>query len=177
MTSNQPGQCCAVGVRHEYELPTLLFLARTRHVQIEMKMQSQTVERTINGTIDAYIATPPADKAHKGVGIVYVPDILGIWVNSQLMADQFAANGYTCILPDFFNGDKFPDPRPADIMAWLSKGTDGNNPHTAEQLDPIAVAGIKALKEDFGCTKIGAVGYCLGAKVSADQVLLSTYDG
>lgn len=129
----------------------------------------------INGTIDAYLATPPADKAHKGVGIVYVPDILGIWVNSQLMADQFAANGYTCILPDFFNGDKFPDPRPADIMAWLSKGTDGNNPHTAEQLDPIAVAGIKALKEDFGCTKIGAVGYCLGAKVSANQVLLDTY--
>ncbi|KAH6955832.1 Alpha/Beta hydrolase protein [Ilyonectria sp. MPI-CAGE-AT-0026] len=144
MTSNQPGQCCAVGVRHEGE-PTGKFIK-------------------INGTIDAYLATPPADKAHKGIGILYVPDIFGIWVNSQLMADQYAANGYTCILPDFFNGDKFPDPRPADVMAWLSKGTDGNNPHTAEQLDPIAVAGIKALKEDFGCTKIGAVGYCLGAK-------------
>ncbi|KAF7549228.1 hypothetical protein G7Z17_g6508 [Cylindrodendrum hubeiense] len=145
MASNPPGQCCSVGVRHEGE-PTGKFIK-------------------INGTINAYLATPPAGKAHKDAGILYVPDIFGIWTNSQLMADQYAANGYTCLIPDFFNGDQCPNPRPDDfnIMTWLAGGSTGGNPHTEAQTDPITVAGVKALK-DLGLTKIGAVGYCLGAK-------------
>ncbi|KPM43303.1 hypothetical protein AK830_g3289 [Neonectria ditissima] len=145
MASNQPGQCCSVGVRHDGE-PTGTFIK-------------------IGNNVDAYFATPPPGKAHQHAGIVYVPDIFGIWVNSQLMADQFAANGYTCVIPDFFNGDQAPNPRPDnfDIMGWLAKGSTGDNPHTAEQIDPIVLTGIAALK-DRGITKIGAVGYCLGAK-------------
>ncbi|KAH7129901.1 putative cytoplasm protein [Dactylonectria estremocensis] len=145
MASNPPGQCCSVGVRHEGE-PTGKFIK-------------------INGTINAYLATPPADKAHKHAGILYVPDIFGIWVNSQLMADQYAANGYVCLVPDFFNGDQAPNPRPADfnIGSWLAGGSTGDNPHTSAQTDAIVLAGIKALK-DLGVTKVGAVGYCLGAK-------------
>jgi dienelactone hydrolase len=121
----------------------------------------------IGNGIEAYIATAPADKAHKGTGIVYVPDIYGIWDNSKLMADQFAANGYTTIIPDVFNGDVFPNSPPEgfDIMEWFAKGTNGDNPHTPAQVDPIVVEAIKALKEQ-GITKIGAVGYCFGAKVS-----------
>ncbi|KAF5001138.1 hypothetical protein FGRMN_1249 [Fusarium graminum] len=143
MASNQPAKCCTVGVRHEGE-PT-------------GKMTK------IGNSIEAYIATAPADK-QKG-GIVYIPDIFGIWNNSKLMADQFAANGYTTIIPDVFNGDVFPNPIPEgfNIMEWFEKGTDGNNPHTPAQVDPIVVETIKALKEQ-GITKIGAVGYCFGGK-------------
>lgn len=50
-------------------------------------------------------------------------------------------------------------------MDWLTKGTGGKNPHTTEAVDPIVVDGIKALQEEYGITKIGAVGYCFGAKV------------
>ncbi|KAM5385644.1 hypothetical protein ACJZ2D_000843 [Fusarium nematophilum] len=146
MASNQPSTCCTVGVRHEGE-PTGKLI------------------KIANNTINAYLATPPAGKEHKGVGILYVPDVWGIWNNSKLMVDQFAANGYTTLIPDLFNGDEMPDPRPEgfNIIEWITKGTGGKNPHTAEFIDPVVVEGIKALKE-LGLTKIGAVGYCFGAK-------------
>ncbi|KAF5020657.1 hypothetical protein F66182_7313 [Fusarium sp. NRRL 66182] len=145
MTSNPPGKCCIEGVRHEGQ-PTGKLIK-------------------IGSGIDAYIATAPEDKAHKGTGLVYIPDVFGIWTNSQLMADQFAANGYTTIIPDIFNGDKMPDPVPQgfNVMAWIQGGTGGDNPHLPPNIDPVIVETIKALKEQ-GATKIGALGYCFGAK-------------
>ena len=50
-------------------------------------------------------------------------------------------------------------------MQWLEHGSDGKNPHTKDFVDPIVVDGIKALKGEYGITKLGAVGYCFGAKV------------
>lgn len=83
------------------------------------------------------------------------------------MADQFAANGYYTLIVDLFNGDALPIDRPAgfDIMKWLNEGTGGKNPHTKEAVDPIVTDSINWLKEQ-GFTKIGALGYCFGAKVS-----------
>lgn len=123
----------------------------------------------IAGKHDAYLATPPEGKEHKGVGILFLPDVIGIWQNSQLTADQFAANGYLTLILDTFNGDPVKLNRPADFDfgAWLTKGSDGNNPHTKEHVDPIVEDGIKALKEEYGIQKIGAVGYCFGAKYVA----------
>lgn len=116
------------------------------------------------GQYETYVAEPKGKK-HDGVALLYIPDIFGIWQNSQLMADQFAENGYHTIIVDVFNGDKFPNPPPSDIMKWFAEGTNGDNPHTKEAVDPIVEAGLKYLKEQ-GFTKIGALGYCFGAKVS-----------
>lgn len=82
------------------------------------------------------------------------------------MADSFAAYGYTTLMPDLFEGDAVPIPRPEgfDIMGWVAGGTNGKQPHSKEQIDPITVAGIQALKE-MGFKRIAAVGYCFGAKV------------
>jgi dienelactone hydrolase len=123
----------------------------------------------ISGKWDAYLATPDPGKAHAGAGILYLPDVIGIWENSKLMADQFAANGYLCLIIDQFNGDPLELNRPEgfDFPSWLTQGSDGNNPHTAEHVDPIVEAAIKTLKEEYGVTKLGAAGYCFGAKVSA----------
>ncbi|TFB02617.1 Protein AIM2, partial [Trichoderma ghanense] len=119
----------------------------------------------IDGTIDAYLATPPPDKARVGKGILFIPDVIGIWQNSKLLADNFAAQGYTVLLPDIFNGDALSLNRPGDFDfgAWMTKGSTGDNPHTPEAVDPIILKGIKALR-DLGINKIGAVGYCFGAK-------------
>ncbi|KAI5460460.1 Alpha/Beta hydrolase protein [Mariannaea sp. PMI_226] len=146
MASHPPGKCCTEGFRHEGE-------PRGKLIKIA------------NDSIDAYLATPPDGVVDKKVGILYIADIFGIWNNSKLLADEFAKNGFTCLIPDLFNGDHFPQPRPPnfDLMGWFAKGTNGDNPHSPEYVDPITVKGIEALK-GLGLSKIGAVGYCFGAK-------------
>jgi dienelactone hydrolase len=91
---------------------------------------------------------------------------MGIWVNSQLMADQFAANGYYCLIPDIFNGDALSLNRPVgfDLKKWINEGSDGKNIHTTAAIDPIVEAAIQYIRKE-GITAIGAVGYCFGAKV------------
>ena len=79
-------------------------------------------------------------------------------------------------MPDIFNGDALSLNRPGDFDfgAWMTKGSTGDNPHTPEAVDPIIIKGIKALR-DLGIKKIGAVGYCFGAKVSASAHELEEY--
>ncbi|KAK0388852.1 hypothetical protein NLU13_5095 [Sarocladium strictum] len=145
MTSNPPGDCC---------------LSRTLH---EGTPKGEDI--TIHGErIKAYLARATKPKSNGGA-ILYIPDVFGIWQNSKLMADNFAERGYTTLIPDLFNGDVIPDPRPAgfDVKKWIAGGGNGDNPHTPAQIDPITVAGIQALKA-MGYKKIAAVGYCFGAK-------------
>ncbi|KAL2109461.1 hypothetical protein VUR80DRAFT_2448 [Thermomyces stellatus] len=147
MASNPPSKCCTVGVKFSGE-PT-------------------GKDIKIAGKWDGYLATPAPEKAHAGAGILYLPDVIGIWQNSKLMADQLAANGYLCLVVDLFNGDPMSlgdRPPGFDFMAWLNHGSDGKNPHTPEAVDPIVEAAAKTLKEEYGITKLGAVGYCFGAK-------------
>ncbi|ROV95969.1 hypothetical protein VMCG_07948 [Cytospora schulzeri] len=147
MASNPPGKCCTVGVKHEGE-PTGSIIKV--------------------GQYEAYVAEPKGSNKHDGVALLYIPDIFGIWQNSKLMADQFAANGYYTIIVDIFNGDPIPMPMPEglDLMQWLGGGSDGKNPHTKEAVDPIVQLSLKWLKEQ-GFKKIGAMGYCFGAKYVA----------
>jgi len=145
MASNPPSTCCTVGVKHDGE-PT-------------------GTSTKITDGIEAYIAEPKGKTVHKDTAILFLPDVIGIWQNSQLIADQYAANGYYTLIPDLFNGDAMTLNRPEgfDFQAWLTKGTGGNNPHTYEAVDPIVEKSIKWLQEK-GFKKIGAVGYCFGAK-------------
>ncbi|CAM1505857.1 Fc.00g114940.m01.CDS01 [Cosmosporella sp. VM-42] len=145
MASNPPGKCCTVGTLHEGE-------PAGKRIKV-------------NGNIDAYLATPPEGKGHKDAAILYIPDVIGLYGNAFLMADQYAANGYTTLILDLFYGDPVPLNRPGDfsLPEWIKHGSDGKNPHNQEAIDPLISIGIKALK-DLGFTKIGAVGYCFGAK-------------
>lgn len=103
---------------------------------------------------------------HRNCGLIYVPNVFGIWQTSKLMADAFASRGYPCLILDIFNGDPVPLTMPEnfDLNGWIAHGSDGNNSHTAEQIDPIIIAGINYMK-GLGLSKIGAAGYCFGAKV------------
>jgi len=145
MASNHPSNCCTVGVRHEGE------------------STGSTIK--IADGIETYIAEPKGKINHKDSAILFLPDVIGIWQNSTLIADQYAANGYYTMMPDIFNGDALTLNRPEgfDFMAWMRKGTGGNNPHTLEAIDPIVEKAIKYLKEK-GFKKICSVGYCFGAK-------------
>lgn len=172
MASNPPGKCCTVGVKHEYVYITgdpVIVVYVVGQVPLTRGISRGTPTGKmvkVAGKHDAYLATPPADKARKGAGILLIPDIFGIWQNSQLIADQFAANGYLALLLDIFNGDAVSTFPPGfDVMSWIAKGSDGKTPHTKEAIDPIIVEGIQALRGEYGVTKLGAVGYCFGAKV------------
>ncbi|CAG9987728.1 unnamed protein product [Clonostachys byssicola] len=145
MASNAPGQCCVTGMKHEGE-PTGKSLK-------------------IDG-YDAYLATAHGPRAHEGVALLLLTDVIGIWQNSKLVADQYASYGYTTLIIDIFNGDALTLNRADnfDFFAWLKGGSTGDNPHTSDAIDPIVKSAVKYLKEAKGATAIGAAGYCFGAK-------------
>src|SRR6201999_1177944 len=101
-----------------------------------------------------------ADKSTKKA-ILLLTDVIGHrFINAQLIADQFAANGYFVVMPDLFHGDPVLLNRPDnfDIMAWL-QGPPG---HMINRVDPVVETVIKEMRSNLGCEKIGAVGYCFG---------------
>ncbi|KAF2218165.1 dienelactone hydrolase [Elsinoe ampelina] len=139
MTSNAPAHCCTVGVKHTGEA----------------KGEFKTI-----GDTEVYFSQPssPTDKA-----ILVLTDVIGHrFINAQLIADQFAANGYLVAMPDLFHGDPIPLNRPEgfNIMTWL-QGPPG---HLPNRVDPVVEASIKELREKHGVKKLAAVGYCFGGK-------------
>lgn len=114
-----------------------------------------------------YFAYP--ESKDTSTAILILTDVIGHkFDNAQLIADQFAANGYYVVMPDLFEGDPIPLNRPDDfdIMKWLQTSGPSKG-HTTSQVDPIVEAVIKDMKQNQGVKKIGAVGYCFGAKYVA----------
>ncbi|KAJ5898776.1 Protein AIM2 [Penicillium taxi] len=138
MASNPPGPCCATGFRHEG--------APTGEI------------KTIDG-VKTYIVSPK-NQQRPEKAIVFLTDIFGIFSNSQLLADEFANNGYLTVIPDLFNGDQISvsdmESGKADLGAWLPN-------HQPANIDPIVESIVKYVRS-LGVKKIGAVGYCFGAK-------------
>ncbi|KAJ5346577.1 hypothetical protein N7541_009059 [Penicillium brevicompactum] len=137
MTSNQLSECCIKGILHEGQA----------------KGEIKSIGNT--STYFAY----PADNSTKHA-ILLLTDVLGHkFINSQLLADQFASNGYFVVMPDLFNGDVVPMNRPEgfNIMDWVKN-------HLPAQTEPIINSVLKEMRENLGCERIGGVGYCFGGK-------------
>jgi len=147
MSSNPPAQCCTIGVKHDGE----------------PKGEMKDI-----GKISTYFAYPE-DKQTE-TAILILTDVIGHeFTNAQLIADQFAANGYFVVMPDLFEKDPIPLNRPEDfdIMKWLQKSGPEGKGHGPGQVDPIVEKVIKEMKGKLGVKKIGSVGYCFGAKYVA----------
>ncbi|KAG7444447.1 dienelactone hydrolase endo-1,3,1,4-beta-D-glucanase [Guyanagaster necrorhizus] len=117
------------------------------------------------GRVECYIATPIGEYANNKV-ILFLPDAFGITLpNAQLLADDFARNGFKIVMPDYFNNDPVPadflEPgRTFDIAKWLAN-------HSAADTRPALDRVIAALKES-GITEFGATGYCFGGRYVFD---------
>ncbi|EON67882.1 hypothetical protein W97_07379 [Coniosporium apollinis CBS 100218] len=140
MTSHPPAQCCTIGVKHEGEA-----VGEIKNV----------------GDTPTYFSYPKDKSTHNAVLIL--TDVIGHeFINVQLIADQFAANGYLVVMPDLFHGDPLPLNRPADhdFMGWLNK-------HPTSRVEPVIEATLKHMRGELGCKAIGGVGYCFGGKYVA----------
>ncbi|KAI7557383.1 hypothetical protein KC343_g16469 [Hortaea werneckii] len=118
--------------------------------------------------VSTYFSYPESKSTENA--ILILPDVIGHqFINAQLIADQFAANGYFVVMPDLFEGDPVPlnPPEGFDLMAWLGKGGPEGKGHGTGQVDPIVETVIKEMKGSMGVKKIGSVGYCFGAKYVA----------
>jgi dienelactone hydrolase len=95
--------------------------------------------------------------------IFLITDIIGHrFINAQLLADGFAAHGYHVVMPDLFNGDPWlideaARPKGLTLPDWLKN-------HMPEQTTPIITAVLAGIKSELKPEKIGAIGYCFGAK-------------
>jgi len=114
------------------------------------------------GGVRCYVATPDVDYPKDKV-ILFLTDVFGIdLINSKLLADDFALNGFKVIAPDLFDGDPLPSDALSsgstfDFMAWLQK-------HMPDTTQPLVDKVISALKEQ-GITTFGTIGYCYGARI------------
>ncbi|RAK95325.1 dienelactone hydrolase family protein [Aspergillus ibericus CBS 121593] len=137
MTSLPPAQCCIAGHLHSGT--------------------PKGEETDIDGIL-TYVSYPADKSTHNA--ILFLSDIFGPkLVNSRLIADQFADNGYLVVMPDLFNDDPVPvdHGKEFDIMKWLQK-------HLPPVTDPIVDRTIDHMRNKLGCKRIGAVGYCYGGK-------------
>jgi len=120
------------------------------------------------GGIPCYVATPKGDYA-KDKALIYCSDIYGIkLVNHQLLADDFAANGFYTVIPDYLQDDVAPpdamEPGSTwDLPAWLAN-------HGSDKVRPPLDAVIVALKER-GVTSFAATGYCFGGRYVFDLAI------
>ncbi|KAJ4375278.1 hypothetical protein N0V83_002364 [Neocucurbitaria cava] len=113
-----------------------------------------------NETVRTYFAYPKDGSTQNA--ILIMTDVIGMdFPNIQLIADQFAANGYFTVIPDVFNGNEIPFPPPATFSLQEYIKTKMPRPPT---VDPIYATVIKHLRSELGVQKLGGVGYCFGGK-------------
>jgi len=119
------------------------------------------------GGVDSYVATPAGDYP-QNKAILFLTDVFGPQIpNAQLLADDFAANGFKTIVPDYLNSDPIPEDAlssgrdiGADIASWLLN-------HTEEKTRPNIDKVMEALKST-GVTELAATGYCFGGRYTFD---------
>lgn len=139
MASNPPGACCATGFKHE----------------------GTPVGETKNiGGVETYISAPKDNKTPQKA-VLILTDIFGLFVNSQLLADEFANNGYLAVMPDLFRGDAI---KMGDMEAGKVSLPDWIQNHQVANVEPVIESTIKHIRQDLGVSRVSGVGYCFGGK-------------
>ncbi|TBU38236.1 alpha/beta-hydrolase [Dichomitus squalens] len=135
-----PGDCCFCTVQHVGE-------------------KRGTIE-TVAG-VETYVSRPKDGSNTKIV--LFFADVFGpIYINSQLIMDYWADNGYLVVGLDYFEDDsmtKHPDREAPgfDYKEWIA----GKKARAPQLVGPW----VEAIRRDFGGpdTKYVCVGYCFGA--------------
>lgn len=153
MTANPPAHCCTVGFLHEGQANgEIQEIASSEFV---MRYMMTATNRLV---VSSYVSYPPDRSTNNA--ILFLTDAMGHrFINAQLIADQFAANGYFVVMPELFHGDPIPINYGAefDIWGWY-------NNHLPPRVDPIVDTILGEMRTTLGCKRIGGVGYCFGGR-------------
>jgi len=124
----------------------------------------QTIQiHTQDGSFSGYLATPAAGK---GPGIVLCQEIFGVNVTMRQVADYYAEEGYTVLVPDLFwriaPGIELSD-RGADFQRALGLYQQFDEDKGVQDVGA-ALAALRQRPECAGHT--GVLGFCLGGKLA-----------
>jgi len=123
-----------------------------------------TIKAADGGEFGAYLALPASGR---GPGIVLVQEIFGVNQVMRDIADWYAARGFSVICPDLFwrqePGIELTDQTDAEWQKAFSLYQSLDEARAVED----ATAAMSVLRSHPACTgHVGAVGYCLGGKLT-----------
>lgn len=123
-----------------------------------------------------YIVNPPSrpeENREKLDTIILLTNVFGPeYIHNQLVADEWAQEGFKVVVPDLLEGDPLPNEYVTsnqdkwngnttitsdDFEPWLSN-------HREARVMPLLKNFLKGIRNDPQTGKIGAVGYCWGAR-------------
>ncbi|MXO96924.1 dienelactone hydrolase family protein [Erythrobacter aquimaris] len=119
---------------------------------------------TLDGanTFNAYVARP-ADKPK--AAIIVIQEIFGINAGIRRKCDKLAEDGYLAVAPDLFWQFEDGIELDPDIEPEMNKALDLFGKFDQDQGVRDIEAAIKYARGE-GCSKVGAVGYCLGGRLA-----------
>ena len=125
------------------------------------------VEEVVYGEIDGaplrgYLARPPQG-SRGGPAILVIHEWWGLNDNIRAMARQLAAEGYTALAVDLYEGRSSADPAEARRLA-------GEAMSRARRVETNLRLARTHLEERFEPAKVGVIGWCFGARVAIQQV-------
>jgi carboxymethylenebutenolidase len=130
---------------------------------------------TANGTMDAYLALPPAGN---GPGLLLLQEIFGVNEHIRTVAEQYALAGFVVLAPDVFW-------RQAPRVELGYEGADrqrGVALATAMQPDEVvadlqaATAALRARPEVGAGRQVGAIGWCMGGRLAYTAAVAADVD-
>ncbi|KAF2769880.1 dienelactone hydrolase family protein-like protein [Teratosphaeria nubilosa] len=138
-------------------------------------------EETIAG-LPTYVAEPP--NGDKSKSVVFISDIFGYKLNNvRLLADEYAAHGFTAYIPDVLGGDALdesllksiePTLPERESMSITDKATATAKvgasfgpfliKHREAVARPLIEGFISHVRQVPGTDKVGALGFCWGGR-------------
>lgn len=153
MASNAPASCCYQGAKHEgqpvgsiskvKDFEVYTSYPENKSTEYAVLMYVAIISNQIIGSY--YVSDMFSFLAITDLMLFSLTDVIGHkFQNAQLLADQFAANGYFAFMPDLFYGDPTPLNRPDDFdfPKWLDA-------HRVDKVEPIVDASIAELREKY----------------------------
>lgn len=133
-----------------------------------------TTVNTAGGTMDAYLALPPAGS---GPGLLLLQEIFGVNEHIRAVAEQYALAGFVVLAPDVFWRQA---PRVelgyegADRQRGVALATALKPPEVVADLQA-ATAALRA-RPEVGGAKVGAIGWCMGGRLAYTAAAVAGVD-